>query len=641
MLTTEVLEQIYSSGIVTKLFVEFAILLILIKLSQFDSENILGWTYGGLVYLILRDIAGILISCPAFFPLSTILIPVFLVAAVRWRTNPAMVYAFGISTIVISVGTGICYAMGILPFYILPLIAIISAIIGVFLISPWNIRKNLSNTSPFSIVCALLLFLVGPSIIDLLEIPSTTLVQGIGYPLTYMGFLFLMLIYRNYEEQRLIHERDDLTNNIDTLYNFVLNSASALHAGSDINRLMEYVGKTLTEQTNADGALVLMVDDFEDQVTAQALYGDFSPIVSVPEEAAFSLDTVRDWLVHLKVPVGEGIIGETAQSGKAVFIPQAQTDSRVVSYSEQPVGSLIIVPFLVEDRVIGVGVVTRKADKKPFTDTEFDRAVLLSGFAGVVINTIYSVQDVTERSDIDTIASIVEDIQKTLRPKRLPVLPNTTIGIFSESARGVCSDYYDIIPINKNRVYIVLGDIAGKGIQTSMVMVMIRAIIHLITNTNKDAATILSWINRGITGKIDIDHFATLQILIINPTTGACEYANAGHKPLLIWKQSLGLVDALETESVPIGVEQKSVFVNSHFTLTSDDVVLLYTDGVIEAINEAGQQYGVKSLTTILHKYHDLDAVDITQKVKEDLRSFMGGIQQHDDQTVLVIKTGQ
>jgi sigma-B regulation protein RsbU (phosphoserine phosphatase) len=169
-------------------------------------------------------------------------------------------------------------------------------------------------------------------------------------------------------------------------------------------------------------------------------------------------------------------------------------------------------------------------------------------------------------------------------------------------------------------------------------MVMIRAILHLVTNTDKDASTILNWVNRGITGKIDIDHFATLQILIYNPLTGDCEFANAGHRHPLVWREATGLVDAIEMQSVPIGVEKNTEYASTHFKLDDGDIILLYTDGVVEMINQAGRQYGVKSLTTMLHKFHELSPKDIAAKINADVHAFGGNARQHDDQTLLAMK---
>ncbi len=636
----EIAQNSMLSSLIIKLFLEAALIMVLRSMAKSDTENILSWAYGATGFLILRDVAATFIPGGSVLPFTLTVFPFFFPAALWWRSEKKKVLIFGLAAL----------AAGILPAVLAGAdprygslrygAAAASGLVALLMLRrrrKAERKEGFPGTRTGKLVGAAGLIL--PAAFALLRPDSDMLLNSIVLPASYLCFIFAALDYGYAGVSALIVDRDALAENIDTLYGFVLHSSDSLRAGGDLNKLMNYVAGTLAEESAADGSLVLMVDDFEDTVSAYALAGNFSPISEVPDEIPRSAEGIRDWLSHMKLPLGEGIIGETAKSGKAVYLRDAAKDPRIVVHPSFPVGSLIAVPFLVEPRVIGVGVVVRRKGADPFTDKDFDRASLLADFSSLVINNIFSFQDVTERSDIDTAATIAEDIQRNMRPKRIPKISALDMGVYSESARGVCSDYYDIITVRKDRVYLVMGDVAGKGIQAGLIMVMIRAILHLVTNTDRDAATILSWINRGITGKIDLDHFATLQIIVMDPTTGECEYANAGHKPLLVWKQAMGLVDAVESGSVPIGVEKGTEFSSVHFSLDKEDVLLLYTDGVVETINPSGRQYGVKSLTGALHKFHALPSMEIAQKIRDDIKSFIGSARQHDDQTVLVIKT--
>lgn len=638
---SEVFQHILSTALPTKLFLEFSLIILIQYIANHDTDNIISWAWWGILFLLIKDIVGGVLGTDVLFLAAHIITPVFILFIFLGNSHPKVGLVYGVIAITGALVLGIVTFFALLPSLILYVSAILSALVALYLIqlkTEENQKLHRFYRIRASVLAAILLI---PSIAFLLGDFSTPVMHYILLPIQYLGFLWLLLQYSNQEIDLIIQDRDGLAENVDTLYNFVLNSSDALRSGGDLPKLMNFVAKTIAEGTESDGVMTFLVDDFEDQVTSYAIYGVVPPLMEVPDSVPRNEEGFKDWLTNLKIPLGQGFIGEIAKTGKAEFLTDPSKDKRITIHPSFPIGSLIGVPFLIEERIIGVAVLTRKKASPVFTDKEFDKASLLAGFASVIINTIYSFQDVSERSDIDTAAGIAEDIQKALRPKKLPKLPNYAFGLFSESAWGVYSDYYDVIPVNKERLYIVIGDVAGKGIQASLIMVMIRAILHLITNTNRSTDTILSWINRGITGKIDIDHFATLQIICINPQTGACEYANAGHRPLLIWRNNLGLVDAIDVESVPIGVEKNTEFKSTRFTVAPEDVLIFYTDGVIEAINNKGKQYGVKSLTTLLHKFHDLSATEIAQKIKDDIRSFMGDMKQHDDQTVLVVKAKQ
>ncbi len=436
----------------------------------------------------------------------------------------------------------------------------------------------------------------------------------------------------------LLAERDFLSGAMDTLYAFVLKASKALNGKTDMALLLEYVAETLADQTRADGALVLMVDDFDDLVVSKALVGAFPPIMALPEDLPRESLAVYGWLQTITVPLGEGLIGETAQTGKASFIADASRDQRITVDPAMPVGSLIAVPFVVDDRVIGMAVVARMARAPSFEDRDFDRASLIADFAGLVVNNAFSFQDAAEKTIIDHEAKIAESIQATLRPRRLKALSGLGIAFHSESAKGVCSDYVDVVHPRKNKVFLVMGDVAGKGISAGLIMAMIRAMIHLVTNTNQGPGTVLTWINRGLTGKIDMDHFATLQILSVDLETGDCEYANAGHRPPLLWRRATGLVDTIETPSVPIGVERKTEYLSSRFSLGSGDIILFYTDGVVESVNREGRQFGIRGLTPLINKNAQLSAEAIAEKIRQELEAYSAGAHRHDDRTILVAK---
>jgi sigma-B regulation protein RsbU (phosphoserine phosphatase) len=244
----------------------------------------------------------------------------------------------------------------------------------------------------------------------------------------------------------------------------------------------------------------------------------------------------------------------------------------------------------------------------------------------------------SEMTDIEREASIAADIQKTLLPRRLPEFANASFGAFSIPTRGICGDYYDIIPFRHDHLCLVIGDVAGKGIPSSIVMVMIRSILHLVTSAQKDIATIANWVNRGITGRIDMDHFATLSLLSFDTGTGSLEYSNAGHQPLMIYRKKTDAIETIDLKGVPIGVERTTKYEYRTLAAGNGDIVILYTDGVIEAMNQSGKQYGVKSLAQVIQGNANLTAKEIANKVKMDIQDFMGSARQHDDQTLLLMK---
>ena len=401
------------------------------------------------------------------------------------------------------------------------------------------------------------------------------------------------------------------------------------------------MNEAMIAETGADGGTIYLVDEFDDIIVAKAYSGNFPPPFPLPESLPRKSARVESYMRHAQFSLGETVLGEVAKTGVNIFAPDVAADSRFVSAGGEDflrLSSFMSVPLMVEDKIIGVSAVAKTRAGEQFDEKDFDRYKLLANFGTLSVSNFFSFLAANERSGIEHSAGIAAEIQRTIIPKKLPQFPKLSIGAFTTPARGVSGDYYDVIRTREDRIVGVIGDVAGKGVSAALIMVMIRSILHLITNTNKDIATVLDWVNRGITGKIDMDHYATLGIVAIDVETGAMEYANASHQPLLVYRRSADIIETIDIKSVPIGVERNTEYQRKALRLNDGDIAVLYTDGIVEAMNDQGKQFSRKSLSQTIAKNRDLAPKEIVAKIRTELASFIGAARQHDDQTVLVFK---
>ena len=209
---------------------------------------------------------------------------------------------------------------------------------------------------------------------------------------------------------------------------------------------------------------------------------------------------------------------------------------------------------------------------------------------------------------------------------------------FSNPARGVSGDYFDMIELNSHKVGVVIGDVAGKGVPASLVMVMIHSILHLILNSVEEAYKVISWINRGVTGKIDIDHYATLSFFTFDEKSREVVYSNAAHHPLMFYSKKANKIYLVETKGLPIGIEKGSTYKQKRFAVEPGDLLILYTDGIVESMNSEGVQYSRKSLERQVLQNTHLSARKLVDKIKADLDEYTGHEKPRDDQTLVVMK---
>lgn len=473
-------------------------------------------------------------------------------------------------------------------------------------------------------------------------------ILGTGHPIfrvlatpLFYGLIFVIaLIFTDIIQGQLVSAVNYYEESVDSLYDLLLSTGTAMRSETFLQDVVDNMVRTVVERTGADGGILLLSDEFEETVSVRALSGSYPPPFKLPENLPKTQDRVESFLRHARFKLGEGILGEVSRTGKHVYVPQAGPDSPLPDNGDEAwlkAGAFIASPLIVRDRIIGA-ISVAKTGQGSFSERDFDRCKLLANFGSIAVANSFSFLEAAERSDIEREADIAAEVQSSLIPKKLPEVRGFSFGAYASSAHGVCSDYYDIIQTRADKAVIAVGDVAGKGVAASIVLVMVRSILHLITASTKDVATLLQWVNRGITGKVDLDHYATLCLAAVDSSSGVIDLANAGHQPALLCRSAEGPLETFESKSVPIGVERGTTFTSARFALAEGDVLVLYTDGIVETMNPQGKQYGRKSLGAVVQRYRELSPSEIAEQIGEDLLGFAGTTRPHDDRTVLVIK---
>ena len=459
-------------------------------------------------------------------------------------------------------------------------------------------------------------------------------------------FSYLLHIRVLYEYHRNSHHESgekisSLSRDIDSLFDFMRTLGSAITEHIEIDRVLNYIVNAVLTNTRADGGAILLVDEFDDNLRVKAVSGIFPPPYPVPAKVKEKYDNMREYFVTTPVPVGETVFGEVVRSGKPIFIQNAAADERF-SYNQredlQFMSSLIVIPLIVSKRILGILSIVKRKPGDYFTTADFNNIRSFADYTSLSLDNLFTYIEVLEKKEMEREVGIAADIQQKLLPARLPNIGNADISAYSIPAKGVSGDYYDIIELKHGRLALVMCDVAGKGVPASLVMIMIRSILHLIASAQKDAATIVSWINRGITGQIDIDHYATLSFLTYDPATKIIEYSNAGHHPLLIYRRRTDSIESLDTDGLPLGIERSSRYTARKAKLNSGDIICLYTDGIIEAMNADGEQYGYDRIARFIRNNAGMTSRELTDAIREDLTAFVGKAKQHDDQSFLVMK---
>ncbi|MBB5218118.1 sigma-B regulation protein RsbU (phosphoserine phosphatase) [Treponema rectale] len=441
-------------------------------------------------------------------------------------------------------------------------------------------------------------------------------------------------------------KRAELSAGDETILNisraFMNQAASSFNDENGMNLLLDYINKTVREETKADGGAILMVDDFEDVIAVKSFDGDFPPPYKLPNDMPHKPIRVATNFKFASFPLRDNLFGEIASSGKAELITKPELDDRIFQNGPEEFlecGSYIIAPMKVEDSVVGLVALSRNHSSPRFTEDDFKKATKLSDFAATAVKNVISVKEIIEQNGITKETDLASHIQNTLRPAKIPPLPGIQVGTIFEQNEGVCGDYYDVIPSRKDRISFVLGDIAGKGINSVIIMTMIRAMTRLVVNTKQTAGTILTWVNKGIASEsFSTDHFGSCALINYDPVSHKAEYSTCGTTPVYYFDSTAKTFSCISHTSEPIGVEKASEYKEYVQEIKKGDILVSFSDGIIESLNGQGQQYSVESLLNVIKKNCGSSGKDIANLVKADIQNFCGETEQHDDQTLLVIK---
>ncbi|MCQ2592007.1 MAG: SpoIIE family protein phosphatase [Treponema sp.] len=434
------------------------------------------------------------------------------------------------------------------------------------------------------------------------------------------------------KNQRLLEVNKDLVAQVSTFFS----------RDNSMESFLEYCNTMISEKISADGCVILISDDYDNMLAVKSLKGSFPPPYKLPEDLPHKPIRVETNLRFAQFPLKDNIFGEIFSGGEPVLITDSVRDPRIYQNGPEDFlkcGSYIFVPIRQQEGVVGLIALTRLPGKAKFTKEDFDTAIILTDAVSSAMKPLYSFLAYAEHAELSKDGTIASKYQKDLQPAKLPVIPSATIGCFSNTVEGVCGDYYDVLISRKDRISFVMTDVAGKGMNSLVVMIMIRAILRLTTNTEQSAATILSWANRGIClDSSKIDHFASVALINYNSNTNEAQIATCGNNPVFHFVASEQKLNQISIPSEPMGVEKNTVYTDINLKLNSGDILITCTDGVIEALNENGAQYAKENLTRVVLKNCNASAKDISNKVKDDLRKYCGTTQQYDDQSLLVIK---
>jgi len=242
-----------------------------------------------------------------------------------------------------------------------------------------------------------------------------------------------------------------------------------------------------------------------------------------------------------------------------------------------------------------------------------------------------------QRDDLLRDLELAAQVQRLFLPSAKPVIAGLEIAGMMHPARGVGGDYYDYFPVDARTTQIVVADVAGKGVPAALLMSATAAAMRFGANHDRNMLEQVQRLNTGILLASDDERYVTLLIAEIDTHRRMIRYVNCGHNPALLFRASTGTLTRLNSSCPPLGLSAKEICELVSADLSPGDVVVFYTDGVTEAGNQLGEEFGMERLSAAVRSGSSLSAEDLMSSIYNDAADFCGD-NFNDDVTILVVK---
>jgi anti-anti-sigma factor len=251
---------------------------------------------------------------------------------------------------------------------------------------------------------------------------------------------------------------------------------------------------------------------------------------------------------------------------------------------------------------------------------------------------------VVEQERMQKEMQVAQEIQHSLLPGKVPDVSGYDIASLYRAAKEVGGDYYDFVSVDEDTLGVVVADVSGKGVPGSLVMTMIRTALRMEARGSHSAADVMSRMNDFVTEDMKKGMFVTIFYVILDSKNRVISYASAGHNPMVLFRAETDETFFLNPRGFPVGISlpdetlfRRSIDVEK-IKLKKDDMLVIYTDGVTEAMNEDREQYGEDRLLALIKTCGKKSPDEFIDLLNEDIREFTGGYPQNDDITVVAVK---
>jgi sigma-B regulation protein RsbU (phosphoserine phosphatase) len=346
--------------------------------------------------------------------------------------------------------------------------------------------------------------------------------------------------------------------------------------------------------------------------------------------------------------ISRGVVERVAQEGRPLLTSNAQGDDWLkerTSVVALGLRSILCAPLQLKSETIGVIYVDNRLQAGLFTDSDLELLTFIAASAAVAIDNARLYQVAVEKGRLEHELQVARQVQASLLPHVTPEIDGWKLAARWQPARQVAGDFYDFVPVtlakaegSSQGLAIVIADVSDKGMPSALFMALSRSIVRASLGHARPLADSIAQANRLICADASKGMFVTLFCAQIDLVSGEMVYVNAGHNPPLLFREAQAEPSQLANTGMALGFFESAEFEQRAEKLASGDFVMLYTDGVTEAMDAEGREFGEERLERILLEHRRSSAGEMAAALDRALADFTGAVAPFDDITFVIAK---
>lgn len=421
----------------------------------------------------------------------------------------------------------------------------------------------------------------------------------------------------------------------------------AIQGGQPDATMHRLIAEGAVKIVEADGATLYLFDEKTQSLVPRHCTKGCPPLIALPEriveQARTNAGTLPSFLRLHSIKPGEGVLGTVFQTLHEENVPDLRHHEKFDGRSnpfQQHIAALVAP---VKHGTRGLGVIAAACERtRPFTQHELEMFDSLAEQCGFALGNAQAHQEASAKRAIEGELRNASEIQRILLPETAPATEGFEIVGRNIPARLVSGDYFDFVSVGTDHVGIAIADVCGKGIPASLITAMCRSVLRANARETLSPSAVLAGVNRNLFPDIREDMFITVAYAVLAKDGGSVSLARAGHTDPLVWRKQSGLVEVVKAQGLAVGVDKGDVFEritkDVSIPMESGDVLLLYTDGVNEATDHKGLEFGEDRIKTVLALAAPNGAQAVVDALCDAVKKFAGSEAQADDITLVVVR---